>query len=69
MSKKVAPVKKITINPIEGSFDLITGNNFSYESVPVSKTIKIEDNMQMVVFGSFDIDGTLILDGSLIIEV
>lgn len=68
MSKQVKPKQKIIINPLEGDFDIITDNNFSYESVPENKKLQIPDNHQMVVHGEFHLDGELQLDGSLILE-
>jgi hypothetical protein len=68
MSLPVKPKKKIAFNPLEGEFDLVTDNNFSYESVPVNKKLKIPQNMQMVVHNDFDIEGELVLDGTLIVE-
>ena len=70
MAKKIKPVKKIAFNPIEGQFDLVTDNNFSYESVPDNKKLTVYENMQHVVHEQFDIeDGSeLRLDGSLIVE-
>lgn len=68
MSKPVKPKKSIALNPLEGQFDLTVGNNFSYESVPLNKRLKIRDNEQMVVHEEFDLQGELALDGVLIIE-
>jgi hypothetical protein len=68
MSLPVKPKKKIAFNPLEGEFDLVTDNNFSYESVPANKKLKIPQNMQMVVHNDFDIEGELVLDGTLIVE-
>lgn len=68
MAKRIKPVKKIAFNPIEGSFDLVTDNNFSYESVPSKKRLKIYENMQMIVCDSFDVEGELVLDGHLVLE-
>lgn len=65
---KVKPDKKITINPFTGELDYITDNNFSYQSVPLGKTLKIPANMQMTVFNGFIVDGVLNLIGSLILE-
>lgn len=65
----VKPKQKVVFNPIEGKFDLVTGNNFSYTSVPTGKKLLIPENMQMAVFdGGIDVDGTLEIDGQLIIE-
>lgn len=68
MSDRVKPKKKIDFNPLEAEFDLTTDNNFSYESVPENKKLRVYQNMQMAVFGTFVVDGELRLDGSLIIE-
>lgn len=68
MSKPVKPKKKLNVNPITGNLDLITDNNFSYESVPESKRLKIPENHQMVLHEEFDLEGELVIDGSLIME-
>jgi len=68
MAKPVQPQKKIVFNPIEGQFDVVTDNNFSYESVPANKKLKVPENMQMVVHEQFEADGELILDGTLVLE-
>lgn len=64
----VKPKQKVVFNPIEGKFDLVTGNNFSYTSVPTGKKLLILENMQMAVFEGIDVDGTLDIDGQLILE-
>ena len=68
MSKPVKPKKKIAFNPLTGEFDLVTDNNFSYESVPSPKVLTIPENHQMVIHEEFDLEGELRLDGSLVIE-
>lgn len=68
MVKRVKPKNKIIFDPLKGEFDVITGNNFSYESVPESLILEIRENEQMAVFGEFELIGTLNNDGSLIIE-
>lgn len=68
MSTPVKPKKKLSFNFIEGEFEFITDNNFSYESVPVNKKLTISKNMQMAVFDEFDLDGELQLEGSMIME-
>lgn len=68
MAKKVKPKVKIEFNPIEGQFDLITDNNFSYESVPEQKVLTIPDNHQMIVREEFELEGELRLEGSLMVE-
>lgn len=68
MAKPIKPKQKVTFNPIEGQFDLITGNNFSYESVPDNKKLQIPDNHQMILHGEFVLEGELQVEGSFIIE-
>lgn len=70
MSKPVRPKRKIALNPIEGKFDLVSDNNFSYESVPSPKKLTIPENHQMIVREEFEIeDGAeLRLEGSLMVE-
>lgn len=70
MSIPVKPKKKIAFNPIEGQFDLVSDNNFSYESVPSPKKLTIPNNHQMVVREEFEIeDGAeLRVDGSFMVE-
>ena len=68
MSKPVKPKKRVGFNPLEGQFDIVTDNNFSYESVPENKKLLIPENHQMVKHEEFDLDGELQLDGSLILE-
>lgn len=69
MAKPIKPKKKIVFNPLEGQFDLVTDNNFSYESVPANKKLKIRENEQMIVCEGFDVQGELQLDGSLMLEL
>jgi hypothetical protein len=68
MSLPVKPKKKIVINPTTGTLDLVTDNNFSYESVPENKKLLVSKNMQMTVHEYFEVEGELRLDGSLILE-
>lgn len=65
---KVRPPKKIAFNTLTAEFDLVTENNFSYQSVPVAKRLVIWENMQMTVFNGFILDGILDLRGMLILE-
>lgn len=68
MALPVKPKKKIAFNPIEGQFDLVTDNNFSYESVPNEKVLIIRENHQMILHEDFDLEGELRLEGTLIVE-
>jgi len=68
MAGRIKPKTKISFNVIEGQFDLITENNFSYLSVPEGKKLKIRENMQMTVHGCEIIDGIMEIEGDLIIE-
>ena len=66
--KKVKPRVKVELNPLTGEFDLITDNNWSYRTVPENKKLRIPGNMQMAHHGCFEIDGTMEVDGDLVIE-
>lgn len=68
MAKPVRPKKKLTINPTTGKLDLVSDNNFSYESVPPNKKLKIPENHQMVLHEDLDVQGELQIDGSVILE-
>jgi hypothetical protein len=68
MAKKVKPKIKIAFNVLEGQFDYITDNNFSYKNVPTGKKLPIRENHQMIVLGCFEVDGTVEIDGELAVE-
>jgi hypothetical protein len=68
MGKPVKPKRKVVLNPLSGRFDLVSDNNFSYESVPDNKKLTIQENHQMVVYEGLDVDGELDLYGSVILE-
>lgn len=70
MGKSVRPRRKVSINPTTGKLDLVSDNNFSYESVPTNKRLHIPENHQMVIREEFEIESgsELKLDGSLIVE-
>ena len=70
MSARVRPKKKLRLNLIEGSFDFVTDNNFSYESIPTPKNFEIPSNQQMIVREEFTIEpgAELRLEGSLFVE-
>lgn len=70
MGKLIKPKKKTTFNIIEGQFDIVTDNNFSYKSIPDNKKIKVYENMQHIIHEEFQIEqnAELILDGDLIVE-
>lgn len=68
MAKPIRPKRKLAFNPIHGTLDLVSDNNFAYESIPVNKKLKIRDNEQMVVHEGFVVDGELTLDGFLILK-
>ena len=67
MAKAVKPKKKLDFNPVSGEFDLVTDNNFSYEEVPEDKRLRIRDNHQMALHGCHKVDGTLIVEGTLVV--
>ncbi|MDW8348100.1 MAG: hypothetical protein RML94_14150 [Bacteroidia bacterium] len=66
---KIKPDKKLVFNPVSNTFEYISDNNFSYLSVPANKTLKIPQNMQMVVYNGFILDGIVDLQGVIILEL
>ena len=68
MSLPVKPKKRLAFNPLTGEFDIVTDNNFSYESVPDNKKLLIPQNHQMILREEFECEGELTIDGSLILE-
>ena len=52
------------LNPFTGNFDLAKEDNFSYD---VIDTLEIPTGQQMIVYGTFRIDDTLIINGDLIL--
>lgn len=54
-------------NPLTGSLDLVTEDNFSYTYIIDGATKTIPTNQQMIVYNSLTIDGTLAIDGELVI--
>jgi hypothetical protein len=68
MAKPVKPQTTLDLNPTTGRIDVITDNNFSYQSVPENKRLKIPENMQMAHHGPFELEGALIIDGAMIVE-
>lgn len=68
MAKRTRAKRKVVFNPIEGEFDIISDNNFSYLSVPEDRRLEIPENMQMTVHGCFENDGDLIVEGDVIVE-
>lgn len=70
MAKPVKPKKKIAFNPVEGQFDMVSDNNFSYEGIPAPKKLTIPENHQMVVREEFEIEAgaELRVEGSFMME-
>lgn len=70
MAKRVKAPRKPEFNPIEGEFDLVSQNNFSYESIPTPRKLTVYENMQHVVREEFTIeeDAELRVDGSFMVE-
>ena len=57
--------KKLLINPLTGDFNLVSTDNFSFDTVPVGKIVDIPQYQQMIVYQSITVDGVLNIDGSL----
>lgn len=68
MGKTIKPKRKIIINPMNGNPDMVTDNNFSYETVPINKKLVVYQHNQMTVFDEFQVDGDVDLHGALILE-
>lgn len=65
---KIKPPKRLMLNVFTGNFEYVVDNNFSYQSVPLNKKLIIYPNMQMAVYGPFEVNGILDLRGALILE-
>jgi len=59
----------LKFNPFTGELDLISveDENFSYNYVEETKTVTIPQNQQMLVYDALTIDGSLIINGELVI--
>ena len=57
----------IKFNPLPKEFDVVNPDNFSYETIATNKTVKIPANQQMLVYEEVTIDGTLVIDGELVV--
>lgn len=69
MAKVVKPRLKLAFNPIEGSFDLVVDNNFSYEDIPFPQFMIVPEGNQMLTVEEVRLDGTMWLEGALIMEL
>lgn len=67
MAIDIEPDQEFVLNPLTGKLDTITGNNFSYKSIPTNKVLTIRENEQMIVYDEFVLDGELVLSGDLIL--
>ena len=59
-------------NPLTSELDLVgktstKTENFSYDFVPVSQTVTVPDNQQMIVDPPFEVQGTLELLGRVVV--
>lgn len=60
--------KKFTFNPITGTpFDYIAIDNHSYRIIPLGRTGFVQAGQEMHIKDSIQIDGSLKLDGSVVI--
>lgn len=63
-------------NPFTGTLDLVntstggssTDHHASWKEIQTSQTVTVSQYKQMIVFGEFIQDGTLYVDGDLILE-
>ena len=51
-----------------GSTQKGTDNQSGYFNIPENLTILVEENKQMICFGTMTVDGFLVVDGNLILE-
>lgn len=57
----------IKFNPLPKEFDLVNPDNFSYNNIVTGKSLKIPNNQQMIIYEEITIDGTLVIDGELVV--
>lgn len=57
----------LKLNPLTGKFDLVNPDNFSHTLIPTNVTKIIPANQQMIVNQNIQIDGTLLVDGELVL--
>jgi len=59
----------LKLNPFTGKFDLVSigPENFSYNYIATGKSVLIPDNQQMLVYINITVDGTLTVDGDLVV--
>jgi len=57
----------IEFNPLTGEFELVKKDNFSYFKIIDDCCKHIQENQEMIVDYCFELDGTLLLDGILIV--
>ena len=65
----------LKLNPITGKLDLVgsggsptpSPDNFSYDFIPTGATVTIPLYQQMIVSQNIQVDGTLIMNGTLVI--
>lgn len=57
----------LKLNPITGKFDLVSKENFSYETIATGKTVTVPTNQQMLVYEELIVDGTLVLNGEVVV--
>lgn len=55
-------------NPFTGELDFVTSENFSYETIASGNTVTVEANQQMIVYDSIVIDGTLSVEGQVVVS-
>lgn len=50
-------------------WDTLTSEDFAYEKVDSNRIVRIPENKQMIVYGSFELEGTLELDGGSLVLI
>ena len=54
-------------NPLTGKLDLVENDNFSHSTIALGVTKTIPENQQMIVYNAVNVDGSLTIDGELVI--
>jgi len=57
------------LNPLTAKLDLVSidDENFSYNNITEDNEIEIPENQQMIVYNTLSIDGSLVINGDLVI--
>jgi hypothetical protein len=54
-------------NPLKGSYDFVSGPGFSFRFIKANFSLFIPEHQQMLVKKNITIEGTLVINGELVI--